>query len=286
MAVYCTTRRTAPVGEKNKENKLQIGVPDFISVRPLVFGLTRRSESDIKLIYKEPGALAAALDRGELDAALVPTIEYLRGVGRYYVDGPALIAKPAMGSLVLLAQKRIDALERIAVDKFCRSPLAVLRVTLGEVHGVLPDLCVTKDVDGDWRENYDGILLSGDAALEVLVCRPDNGVTAHNITDMWYSLTSLPLVLGLWAFSDKDLEGQLAKMFITSRNFGMQNLSHLADGISHTTQFDGEILYEYYSSCWDYHLSETGKEGLKSFEEYALRYDLVQRGRLEPVTTA
>jgi predicted solute-binding protein len=266
--------------------KLQIGVPDYISVRPLVFGLTRRTEPDLSLVYKEPGHLSVAIERGELEAALIPAIEYLRGAGGHFVDGPALIAKPATGSIVLLAQKPIQALEKIAVDKFCRSPLAVLRITLGEVHGILPDLCVTKATAGTWREDYDAVLLSGDAALETLVSRPDDEVTAYNITDMWYSLTALPLVLGLWAFNDKNLAGQLAKMLITSRNFGIQNLSHLADGISHTTQYDGEILYDYYTGCWDYHLSAKAKEGLMALEEYALRYDLIQHSRTEGVTIA
>lgn len=263
--------------------KIRIGVPDFIAIRPLVFGLTRNMEPNAELIYDEPGLLAVAVERGALDGALVPTIEYLRGVGAGHIDGPALVARPSMGGIVLLAQKPIDALERVAVGEFNRSSVAVLRIVLGELHETFPDLCVAKDLHRDWRENYDGILLEGDDGLRRLSIRPDPGVTEYNVVDMWYSLTALPLVLGLWAYNDESLAGTLAKILIVSRNLGTQNLPRLAGGIAQTTGHDVDLLYSYLTNCWEYQLTDMGKESLKVFENYALRYDLIRESRLVPV---
>lgn len=240
----------------------------------------RRPEPDTRLTYREPGILAAAVDRGELDAALVPAIEYLRGVGKHYVDGPALVARPEMGSMILLALKPLEALQRIAVSEHCRSPVAVLRIVLGEMYRTTPDLCVIKNGRENWREDYDGILLTGDAALRYLARRTDSDVTAHNVSDMWYSFTSLPATLGLWVYNDETLGENLAKIFITSRNFGIQNIQHLATGIAQTTQYDGELLYDYFINSWEYHLSDEAKESLRVFEELALRYDLLRDGRI------
>jgi predicted solute-binding protein len=262
-----------------------LGAPSYVSVRPLIFGLMRRPEPDSRLVYQEPGVLAAAVERGELDAALVPAVEYLRGVGKYYVDGPALIARPAMGSMILLATKPIEELERIAVSEYSRSPVAILRIVLGELYSTTPDLCVIKNGREDWCENYDGILLSGDTALRHLAERGEGNITAHNIADMWYSLTSLPAALALWVYNDESLGGQLAKLFITSRNFGIQNILHLADGIAQTTQYDGEMLYDYFVNSWEYNLSDEAVESLKVFEEHAKHYDLVRHGRFEHATT-
>ena len=266
--------------------KLLLGAPSFVSVRPLIFGLMRRPEPDTQLVYQEPGVLAASVGRGELDAALVPAVEYLRGIGDYYVNGPALIARPAMGSMILLARKPIKDLERIAVSEYSRSPVAMLRIVLGEIFSTPPDLCVIKNDREDWRENYDGILLTGDTALRHLAYRCDSDLTAYNVSDMWYSLTSLPAPLALWVYNDESLGGQLAKIFITSRNFGTQNVLHLAAGIAQTTQYDGEMLYDYFINSWEYNLSDEAVEGLKAFEERAIQYDLVRQGRFEHATTA
>jgi len=261
---------------------IRVGVPDFVSVRPLIFGFTRRQAPEVELEYKEPGVLADELGRGRLDAALVPSVEYLRGVGRYCLEGPALVARPAAGSVILLAQKPVESVTRIAVGEYCRSAVSVTRIVLAESFGVTPDLCVCKNMDCDWRENFDGILLTGDRGLRYLAERPDADVV--NIAEMWGKLTSVPLVLGLWVFDEEALAGQLTKTMVLSRNLGMQNLSHLADGISHTTQYNPELIYDYLTNCWEYQLSAEAREGLKVFEEYALRYDLIRRSRLSEVT--
>jgi chorismate dehydratase len=262
---------------------IRVGVPDFLSVRPLILGLTRRQAPEVELIYSEPALLADALRRGDLDAALVPSIEYLRGVGKYYLDSPALVAKPAAGNLLLLTQRPVESIERIAVSEYCRSPVGAARIVLGEKFGATPDLCVFKNMQGDWREEYDGILLTGDLGLQFLMKRPDSDVTVHNLAAMWEELTSLPLVRCLWVYDEEALAGQLTKVMVLSRNLGLRNLSRLADGIGQTTQYDGEVIYDYLLNCWDYQLTDECIEGLKVFEEYALRYDLIQHARMAGV---
>jgi chorismate dehydratase len=237
----------------------------------------------VDLVYKRPGLLAEALSRRDLDAALMPSIDYIRGEGEYFLDGPALVAKPTAGSLILLARRPIETIERIAVSEFCRSPIGATRIVLAETHGVTPDLCVCKNTGGDWREEYDGVLLTGDRGLQFLAERPDPEVTVHNITAMWNELTSLPLIFGLWVYNDEELTGQLTKVMVFSRNLGMRSISCLADGIAGTTQYDGELIYDYLTNCWDYQLADTGIEGLKAFEEYALKYDLIRNLRLTEV---
>ncbi len=116
--------------------EVRIGVPDFISARPLVFGITRRQVTEAALVYDEPGVLAESLQRGQLDVALIPCIEYLRGVGRYYLEGPAIVARPITGSIVLLTSKPAESLKRIAVNEFCRTPVCVTRIVLAEKYGI------------------------------------------------------------------------------------------------------------------------------------------------------
>jgi chorismate dehydratase len=258
---------------------VRIGVPPFLSVRPLIFGITRNPGKDAHLVYDEPGNLAQALESGRVDAALIPSIEFLRGVGQYKIDGPALIAKSISNSLILLANKELAQVRRVAVDEYSRTPIAVLRIVLDHLFGALPDICVAKGMDEDWKDSYDAILLTGDRGIRRIYQQTTAGSKVYNLSELWYSLTSDPLVLLVWAYNDKDLGVILKKILIASRNLGYQNLSLLSDGISQTSEYDGEFLYRQYSQGWHYDMGPAEIKGLRVLEEHACHYQLILERR-------
>jgi chorismate dehydratase len=265
-------------------NTIRVGVHDFVSARPLIYGLTRRQAPEVELVYQQPGLLAESLQRGQLAAALVPSIEYLRGVGNFYLDGPALIARPSTGSLLLLAKGPAESLRRVAVCEFCRSPVAIARIVLAEKFGATPDLCVHKNIHGDWREHFDGLLLTGDRGLDYLAERPDADTEVIDLAQLWDELTSVPLVMSMWVYNDKGLNGKITKIMVLSRNLGIRNLSRLSDGIARSSPHNGEMIYDYLTNCWDYQLGPEGLKGLRTLEDYAARYDLIRHGRISKVT--
>jgi len=259
---------------------IRLGVPQFIAARPLIYCLMLGGGDRVEYTYNEPAILSDALSRGQLDAALIPSIEYLRGTGHFYVAGPALVARPGRANIILVARRPLAELERVAVSEFCRTPVAALRVVLSELHDSEPDLLVEKNHNADWRERYDAILLSGDAALRRLTDEPVPGDTVHNVTSMWSELTGQPLVAALWVYSDPAIGTELSRLLLTSRNLGVQNLSHLCDGISQTSQYDSEFLYDYLSNGWSYELHDNELTGLRTLEEHGLRFDLLRTGRM------
>ncbi len=261
-----------------------IGAPCFISVRPLLFGITRSPDKRVSLIYDEPGNLASALERGAMDAALIPSIEFLRGIGKYHVDGPAHIAKENSSSLLLIAKGELDTLQRVAVNEFSRTPVAVLRIVLDHLYKVMPDICVVKDVQENWQDSFDAVLLAGDQGLKQLYEKPFPEMKVHNLSQLWHSIASRPLVLSLWAYNDQHLGGKLKKILIASRNLGDQNLSLLSDGIAQTTEYDGQFLYQQFRKGWCYEMGLGEVEGLKTLEEYALQYQLIREKRIQDHT--
>lgn len=262
---------------------IRIGAPDHLAARPLLYGLIRRRERKVKLVYDEPGRLAARLDRDELDAALIPSIEFLRGVGRYYVPGPALVARGPTGSLLLVTDHDPSALTRIAVDENSRTPLAVLRIVLDRLYDVTPDFCVYKGDPRSWCDDFDGALLAGNRGLAHRY--EGRKGASYDLGRMWASLYRQPLVLSLWACNHEGHRATLHKVLSESRDEGIRNLSLLADGIAATTPYDGPFLYDYLSTSWRFQLGKDGEEGLRVLEESALEYQLVRDRRLERVLT-
>ncbi|UCH85407.1 MAG: hypothetical protein JSW50_06890 [Candidatus Latescibacterota bacterium] len=264
-------------------SRIRIGTPSHLATRPLVFGLTENPRNDIELAYGEPGSLALALDRGDLDAALIPSIEFLRGVGKHAVNGPALVARRPTGSLKLVANKPLPDVRSIAVDEFSRTTLVVLRVVLDKIYHVLPDFCVHKafPFDSSWRDNHDGVLLDGDQGLRYCSgkIRPDE--TCYDIDAMWFSLFPAPLVLSLWAYNDEHLKNVLEPALIQSRDAGVRNLPRISGEMTRGSMYDKSFMHEFYHKAWGFNLGSEEEEGFLMLERFARDYELLQTSRLE-----
>lgn len=270
-------------------NRIRIGASDHLANRPLLFGLAENARSGVELVREEPGSLALALERGELDAALIPSIEFLRGVGEYTVPGPALVAKGGTRGLLLVAKKPISEVERIAVDEFSRTPLVALRAVLDKEFSILPDLCVVKRRPlnaSNWREDFDAALLTDDEGLQYAESETNPSETYYDVGEMWCSVFAQPLVVSVWAYNDPRLGQDLEPVLVASRDHGVNNLAALCEAVARASSYSAGFLLRYYSSAWGFHLGPAEKEGLRLLEDVAYEYQLLQERRLEHAVIA
>lgn len=285
--------RRVPEGRADRRvvvavRKTRIGVPNHFAVRPLLFGLTEEATAAVETVYGEPGLLALWLERGDVDAALIPSIEFLRGVGEYAIHGPALVARGRTTGLLLVSKEPLAEVGRIAVDEFSRTPLIALRAVLDKLYGVLPDLCVVKERPLDasaWRDDFDAALLTEDEgfARRPLESRP--GETCYDVGAMWQSLYTCPLVVSLWAYNDEALGRTLEPLVVASRDRGVRSLRTISESVARATPHDAELLHQCYSNAWGYDLGPAEEEGLRVLENVACGYQLLQIHRLEKVVT-
>ncbi|MBP2680773.1 MAG: mqnA [Candidatus Krumholzibacteriota bacterium] len=269
--------------------RIRIGASDHLANRPLLFGLSDAARDGVELVTEEPGALALSLERGELDAALIPSIEFLRGVGECTVPGPALVARGGARGLLLVAKNPIAQVQRIAVDEFSRTPLVALRAVLDKAFSILPDLWVVKRKPlntSNWREEFDAALLTDDEALQYAEREKDTSETCHDIGEMWCSIFAQPLVVSVWAYNDPRLGKELEPVLVSSRDRGMHNLAALCETISRTSSYSPGFLLQYYSSAWGFHLGPAEEEALRLLEDVAYEYQLLQQRRLENAAVA
>ena len=269
--------------------RIRIGASDHLANRPLLFGLADHAGGGVEVVNEEPGSLALALERGELDAALIPSIEFLRGVGERTVPGPALVAKGGTRGLLLVAKKPIAHVERIAVDEFSRTPLVALRAVLDKEFSILPDLCVVKRKPlntSNWREEFDAALLTDDEALQYAEREMNPSETCCDVGEMWCSIFAQPLVVSVWAYNDPRLAKDLEPLLVASRDRGVSHLADLCDEAARSSSYGAGFLLRYYTSVWGYHMGPAEQEGLRLLEDVAYEYQLLQDRRLENAVIA
>jgi chorismate dehydratase len=263
--------------------KIRIGAPDYLSVQPLINGLAEQRQ--LELVYAEPGELATALELEELDIALVPSIEFLRGVGQGFIEGPGLVIRGRTGGIVFVTDRPIEDINSIAVAENSRTPVAVLRILLDKGHNALPDFCVCKADAEKWRDNHDGILLAGDEGLRYCSQHLRSDETCYDLGEMWCDLFPTPLTAAMWVYNDSRVAMDLRGPLTDARDNGVRELSRLADGAAVRTGYDSQFIYDYLSRGWSYNIGQREENGLKLLQEAAFDYQLIQHRRLGKVLT-
>src|SRR5689334_21598175 len=108
---------------------VRVGAVGYVNAQPLLAGLARRAPW-IELTLDYPSVLADRLSRGELDAVLISSVEYLRGVPHGYriVPGVAIGARGPVRSVKLFLRVPPGDVRRIALDEGSRTSQVLARV--------------------------------------------------------------------------------------------------------------------------------------------------------------
>jgi chorismate dehydratase len=115
-----------------------------------------------------PSRLAEQLAVGALDVALIPSIEYLRGVDRGYeiLAGFAIAARGPVRSVRLFSRVPWERVQRLALDAGSRTSQVLARIWLDARYGVRPEQIEELPLGVSVLESTaDAVLLIGDRAM-------------------------------------------------------------------------------------------------------------------------
>lgn len=252
----------------------RIGAVSFINTKPLVEGLD--TNPTIELTYDLPGILADELRSGSLDAALIPVVEFLRGVGTHVVPGISIASRGKVKSVRLLSRMPAEELTSIAVDQGSRTSVALLRILLAEKYHILPDFHVFSPERGEWFERYPAVLVIGDQALREV----SSAEHVYDLGQLWNELTGLPFVFAFWVYRDREKGEALTRLLGEARQAGLEHLEAIAERAALRKGFEPETVLAYLRDHLHYDLGPEEIRGLELFNEYCLKYHLVPRDRL------
>lgn len=256
---------------------IRVGAVSYLNARPLYHRLTEHAP-DVRLEMDFPSRLADRLSVGELDLALIPSIEYLRGASLGYeiLPGFAIAARGAARSVKLFCRVPFERIDRLALDDGSRTSQALARVWLDSAHGVRPRRIETLPMGVPVEESTaDAVLLIGDRAMTV------SSGPFHRVVDLgeaWHRMTGLPFVFALWvARPGLDL-GKLPDVLARCRAEGLANAAGLAREHGPRLGLDVATCYHYLTSALSYDLGEPELEGLRRFAGMSARLGLCPEG--------
>lgn len=206
------------------QKPLRVGSVPYLVGRPLDHGLG--DEPGIELHHEVPSLLIEQLRRGEVDVALVSSIELFRTPGYRFLDGIAVAGDSYVGSVQVFLRKPIQEVRSIAMDPSSRAAAALTRTLLHERRGGPPEYVeVPHGEDPRDRTDTDAWLRIGDPALrETLTI----DAPAWNPSEEWRRRTGLPFIFAAWIVrDDADLTPHL-DAFVRAREAGRASIGALA----------------------------------------------------------
>src|SRR5258706_7306861 len=175
-----------------------IGSVPYANARPLLEGLAERD--GVRLVREPPSRLAGLLGGGELDVALVPSVEHFRNPEWVIVPGGCISSRGPVASVSLFCRGPFPPGPRILVDASSLTSAALLRILLPGPPGILGARFEPCPPTVDPRTaDADGVLLIGDPCL----VQDRGGLGEIDLRDAWTRWTGLPFVWAVWAARDE-----------------------------------------------------------------------------------
>lgn len=248
-----------------KTPPLRVGSVPYLVGRPLDHGLG--DEPGIELHHAVPALLIEQLRAGEIDVALVSSIELFRTPGYRFIDGIAVAGESYVGSVQVFLRRPIQEVRSIAMDPSSRAAAALTRTLLHDREGGPPEYVeVPRGEDPRDRDDTDGWLRIGDPALrETLTI----DAPAWNPSEEWRRRTGLPFIFAAWIVrGDADIEPHLGA-FARARQAGRASIRQLATQAATEWNLPEGKCFEYLSEECSYDPGAAMAPSLAEFQRRA-----------------
>ena len=254
--------------------KLRVSFSGYLNSAPLGWSFLHGPLRDrFEVVESSPARCADLLARGQVDVALIPSIEYLRIPDLTVVPEVAVAALGPVRSVLLVAHRERE-LRTVAVDTCSRTSIVLLHLWLRSVLNLDPEFVPHEPDLPRMLGRCDAALLIGDSALSL--ARDQYEVL--DMAEAWIQWQEKPFVFALWACRAGMAERDgLASVIQEAKTWGLGMRRQIAGIYSRRLNLPAADLEDYLFRNVDYDLSDRHLEGLMQF------YRLAEAGGLVPV---
>jgi chorismate dehydratase len=259
---------------------LRIGCVKYLNARPLIYGWSGTVDFD------HPAALCRKLEHGDLDVALVSSLEYLRRPIYRIVDRVSISAHGAVYSVIVAHNEDLSRAQEIDIDPASETSVALLSCLLDQ-RDLNPRLVRNTDLQSvrpaelhsAESETADSMsagrtgqrpvfrLLIGDQAIRF---RTEHGERYHywDLAETWTKMTSLPFAFAFWLIRPEiENAKEIADKLRALRDRNIASIDELALSQSEVSP---AFCRKYYREHLFFDFGEGEKAGLREFHRRCL----------------
>jgi chorismate dehydratase len=260
----------------NQKDRLpRLAASSYLNTAPLIWSFLYGSgRGAVELFtHKAPALCAEMLANGEVDAALVPVIEYQRIPELLIVPGVCVGSRSAVRSVVIASkQNNLKKIKRVALDDSSRTSVALIKIIFREFLGFEPEWQTSTPDLRSMLEHNDAALIIGDPAMKI----PREKFHVFDLATLWHEYTGFGFVFAMWMAGTNSAEAVRAIDFQAARDEGLANLDDIAarQGDQILTP---EEINDYLRRNIAFQMDEDMMKGLKLYFELAEKHELTEQ---------
>jgi chorismate dehydratase len=259
----------------NEHHRPRIAASSYLNTAPLIWSFTQGSQRDAVELFTDtaPARCASMLANGEVDAALVPVIEYQRIPDIAIVPDVCVGSKTAVRSVVLVTRKNnLKKVKRVALDESSRTSAALVKIIFREFLGFEPEWTTAAPNLKSMMQQADAALIIGDPAMTI----PRDQFRVFDLAALWHEFTGFGFVFAMW-MARKDSAEQIRKIdFAAARDEGLMNLDRVITDYPHQIELTPDETNHYLTQNIVFRVNEEMKNGLTQFFELAHKHRLIE----------
>ncbi len=258
----------------NSPKKLRVGAVNYLNTKPLVYGLAERAPQ-AELVFDLPSRLADRLASGQLDVALIPSIEFFQDPSYSIVSDVCIGCRGPVLSVKLFSRVKLQQIRTLALDEGSRTSAALVRILLKQRFGLQPRL-ETLPIGATLADtSADAVLLIGDRAIH---SPPGKFAEVWDLGDQWNRWSELPFVFAMWtARAGVDLQG-IESALGEARDAGVAHLAEIAEVEAPALGLTVPQCLSYLRDNLYFYFGPREQAGLKLYYELAAGLGLAPAG--------
>ena len=250
----------------------KLGVVSFLNALPLY--ATLRERPDIRVIEALPSKLAAGLKNGDYDAALMPVVDHLRGVGDGLLGDAIVGATERVRSVLLFSNLPLEQVKSIALDTSSHSSVALTNIIARDFYKLNPHFINHAPNLTQMLEVADAALLIGDPAL-IAVQHPGN-LHVTDLASEWHHFTGLSFIFAAWAARDGlRHRDELTQILNRARDEGKSRIPEIVAAETLPPQLAPAVVEDYLTNIIEHRRTPAHSAGLVEFARRLRQLDLL-----------
>jgi len=263
---------------KTNSKKPRVAASSYLNSAPLIWSFQHGSHRHaVELVTDTaPARCADLLSRGEVEAALVPIIEYQRIRNIQIVPDVCVGSHSAVRSVVLVSRfDDLTKIRKVALDVSSRTSQALIRIIFREFLGFEPEWKSSSPDVHAMMENNDAALVIGDPGMTI----PFDDLRVFDLAGVWHSFTGTGFVFAMWMVADSAARSVGALNFSRVRDEGLENIELIIDQYEKQLCLSRPEISDYLTDNIAFQIDAKLAKGMQLYFELAAKHELIETNK-------
>lgn len=269
----------------NTHNRPRLAASSYLNTAPLIWSFQYGVQGDAVDLVTDaaPARCADLLARKQVEAALVPIIEYHRIPCVRVVPDVCVGSHSAVRSVILVSKHEdLKNVRSVALDASSRTSQALVKIIFREFLNFEPEWQSNIPDVQALLESNDAALLIGDPAMNI----SPKDFHVFDLASLWRRFTDTGFVFAMW-MARAGAEGAVSGVdFAGARDEGLKQIDSIISQYEHDVLLPREEIRKYLTDNITFNVDESLEKGMRLYFELAHKHGLIENNKpLEFITS-